>query len=182
MALARSCVTLRPRPEQRATRSGPGPRAGARELCSPCAGMETAVRVRLSTGRQIKRSSRFDRSDCGAFRSSHLYHKYEEQARAQRSMAAYHRNDVVTRRMNWADRFLLIVRKSRHQNSVYSSVARVCQSLRKSALGRPREEQRSLPKRDHAAASRPNCSDRGGLFMRPRPPAPSIHHRRMKKE
>ena len=109
------------------TRSASG---RALEPCSPCAAMETAVRVRLSTGRQIGRSSRFDRSDCGAFRSSHLYHKYEEQARAQRSMAAYHRNDVVTRRMNWADRFLLIVRKSRHQNSVYSSVGRVCQSLR----------------------------------------------------
>ena len=115
-------------------------RERTREPCSPCAAMETAVRVRLSTRRQIGRSSRFGQSDCGALRSSHLYRKDEEQARAQRSMAAYHRSDVVARRMNWADRFLLIVRKSRHQNSVYSSVARVCQSLRKSVLGRPREE------------------------------------------
>ena len=103
--------------------------AGAREPCSPCAAMETAVRVRLSTGRQIGRSSRFGQSDCGALRSSHLYRKDEEQARAQRSMAAYHRNDVVARRMNWADRFLLIVRKSRYHNSVYPSRGRACPSL-----------------------------------------------------
>ena len=93
--------------------------ARAREPCSPCAAMETAVRVRLSTGRQLGRSSRFGQSDCGALRSSHLYRKDEEQARAQRSMAAYHRTAVVTRRLNWADRFLFIVRKSRYHNSVY---------------------------------------------------------------
>ena len=103
--------------------------ARAREPCSPCAAMETAVRVRLSTGRQIGRSSRFGQSDCGALRSSHLYRKDEEQARAQRSMEAYHRNDVVARRMNWADRFLFIVRKSRHHNSVYPRRGRVCPSL-----------------------------------------------------
>ena len=159
-------------------------RARASEPCSPCAAMETAVRVRLSTGRQIGRSSRFGQSDCGALRSSHLYRKDEEQARAQRSMAAYHRTAVVTRRLNWAERFLLIVRKSKYRNSVYPSRGRACPSLivaKKKKCSWPAQGGTALlPKRDHAAASRPNCSDRGGLFIRPT--APSIHHRRMKKE
>ena len=104
-----------------------------------------------------------------------VYRKDEEQARPQRSMAAYHRSDVVTRRMNWEDRFLVIVGKSRHHISVYPRRGRACPSLIVA------EKKCSCPAKlgtALTAKSRSRCGIAAKLFRSGRPvykPARPIH-------